>query len=101
MISEVVIVLYFFTPLFHRGSKGSVCLYSRRVRHSDSSMFYEIPESLLENRQYKSHYSILWECSRTLKHKVDDTIKEPESVVIKWHVLELSILRQEFIFEFH
>jgi hypothetical protein len=33
-----------------------------------------------------------------LKHKVDDTIKEPESasrigVVIKWHVLELSILR--------
>ena len=32
-----------------------------------------------------------------MKHKVDDTIKEPESasrigVVIKWHVLELSIL---------
>jgi hypothetical protein len=49
---------------------------------------------------------ILWECSRTLKHKVDNTIKEPESasrigVVIKWHMLELSILRQEFIFEFH
>jgi hypothetical protein len=46
--------------------------------------------------------NILWE----LKHKVDDTIKKPESasrigVVIKWHVLELSILRQEFIFEFH
>jgi hypothetical protein len=42
----------------------------------------------------------------TLKHKVDDTIKEPESasrigVVIKWHVLELLILRQEFNFEFH
>jgi len=42
----------------------------------------------------------------TLKYKVDDTIKEPESVsrigvVIKWHVLELSILRQEFIFECH
>jgi len=49
--------------------------------------------------------NILWEC-RTLKHKVDDTIKEPESasrigVVIKWHVLGLSILRQEFIFEFY
>ena len=41
-----------------------------------------------------------------MKHKVDDTIKEPESasrigVVIKWHVLELSILRQEFIFKFY
>ena len=41
-----------------------------------------------------------------MKHKVDDTIKEPESasrigVVIKWHVLGLSILRQEFIFEFY
>ena len=50
--------------------------------------------------------NILWECSRTLKHKVDDTIKESESasrigVVIKWHVLKLPILRQEFIFEFH
>ena len=37
---------------------------------------------------------------------MDDTIKEPGSasrigVVIKWHVLELSILRQEIIFEFH
>jgi hypothetical protein len=35
-----------------------------------------------------------------------DTIKEPESasrigVVIKWHVLDHLILRQEFIFEFH
>ena len=50
--------------------------------------------------------NILWECSCTLKHKVDNTIKEPESasqigVVIKRHMPELSILKQEFIFKFH
>jgi hypothetical protein len=42
--------IIFFSSLFHRGSKGSVCLYSRRDQILACST--RSPKSLLENRQY-------------------------------------------------
>jgi len=40
----------FFISLFYRGSKGNVCLYSRRDQILACST--RSPEPLLENRQY-------------------------------------------------
>jgi hypothetical protein len=65
-------IIFFFISLFHRGSKGSVCLYSRRDQILACST--RSPESLLENRQY---------CTRVTRGRQTFLVTLPSAICTK------------------